>query len=109
MANVTLTISAEGSSAIRTLVRMAQAQEKMEQSTKRAGRAARGQARDTGRAETAMGKLDARFQGFIKGALGVAGVGVVLNRVKDAILQVDDALARIARKQSDIGGLAVTL
>ncbi len=109
MANVTLTINAEGASAIRTLVRMAQSQEKLERSTTRAGRAARGQARDTGRASDAMGKLDARFLSFIKGAAGVGGVAVLLNRVKDAILQVDEALANIARKQSAIGALTTSL
>jgi hypothetical protein len=102
MADVQITIDAKGAKAINSLLKMSQAQGKVETATKKAGRAAKTQEVSTKQAAASMGK-------FIRGAAGLAGVTAGfagLNRMIEATAR---NMASIAKEGESVGNSLVRL
>lgn len=102
MADVNITINAEGAKAISSLVKMANAQGKVETATKKSGRAAGKQARQTLDATAAMRK-------FISVAGGIFGVTASFALLGTAVRTVDTNLKAVGKKQLDLAQSFVSL
>lgn len=109
MARVTLQIDTETLGAVRELVKFAKAQDQVERSTRRAGRSSREQQRATSAMDRQLEKTGASVRTWIQGMLGAQAIVSVLNRVKTAVIEVDETFASFARKQSAIGVTATSL
>lgn len=109
MAQVTVVINADGTSAQRELVRVAQAQDGLTAATDRAGASARKHAEHANASAAAFEKMGEGMKGFILKSAGLVGVEQMLERIGETVTHVLDKLAEAGRKQGELGLKSVGL